>query len=252
MYIPRFVENTSKIVILSGSGLSAPSGIKTFRGDNWLWNWEKISEVCNINSWKENFEKVHNFYNHLRNIIKKATPNKAHKEIVKLVKKYWLFPKDKDGCVIPITQNIDNLLEKAGLDEVMHVHGKIWEMQCQDCGKIFEWGWEDFIPYKDTCPACKSKWVKPAVVFFGESAPMYTYMKRAFEFLNDPKSLFLVIGTSGKVININNLLDTTCKKILCNLAPSPYIDHTKFDKVYFDSIDNIIDKVVEDIYTCWE
>ena len=251
MYIPRLDEFDRKIVILTGAGLSSPSGIKTFRGDDGLWNGYKVDEVCNIDTWKRNFEKVHKFYNELRNNIKIAKPNKGHKGIAEVISKYGLFKAYGGGEVIPITQNIDDLLERAGIEEVMHVHGKIQDMHCQDCGQIFTWGWRDFIPYKDVCPTCKSKWVKPSIVFFGESAPMYSYMKRAFEALKNPMSIFIVIGTSGKVVNLNRVLDYPCKKILCNLEASSEIDHTKFDKVYFTSVEDAIGSIIKDLNEWW-
>ena len=251
MYVPVLDKYDQKIVILTGAGLSAPSGIKTFRGDDGLWNGYKVNEVCNIETWERNFEKVHEFYNKLRQDIKLANPNKGHKGLADIVLEYGLFNGYVDGEVIPITQNVDDLLERAGVPEVMHIHGKIQEMQCQECWDVFKWGWKDFVPHKDTCPSCGSKWVKPAIVFFGETAPMYSYMKRAFESLKNPRSIFVVIGTSGKVVNLDRVLDYPCKKILCNLEASGDIDHTKFDKAYFVSVEDAIDLIAKDIKMWW-
>ncbi len=107
------------ILFFSGAGLSADSGLSTFRDTNGLWDKYDINKVCNISTWKANYELVHEFYNLRRTEYKDAKPNAMHTMIADMQRKHG---SDK---VMVITQNIDNLLEEAGCENVLHVHGRI-------------------------------------------------------------------------------------------------------------------------------
>jgi len=240
-------DGNRKIIIFSGAGISAESGIDTFRDNNGLWEKHSIEEICTQNSWKHNFEAVHAFYNHRRIQLNEVKPNKAHEGVATLKKIYG------NDCYV-ITQNVDDLFERAGCEDVLHVHGELTKMECTACGYIWNIGYNLFNTNKDRCPKCNSlKGVKPYIVFFGGLASKYREMYRAFEAAKHKDSIVVVIGTMGNVINIETLLEhKLCKKILNNLESSDYIDDTIFDKVYYDKVTKVFSKVEEDIQYFWK
>lgn len=243
MYIPKKdLNDNPKIIIFSGAGLDAPSGIRTFRDTNGLWSEHKVEDICSQHSWKKNFNLVHKFYNERRKELRMVEPNYAHRTIKKLTD---LYPNN----VINITMNVSDLQERSGI-ECLHLHGELTKMECEACGNQWSIGYEVWNE-EDICPKCSSKkGVRPHIVFFGGQAPMYTYLKRGFEHAENPKSIVVIIGTQGNVISIEDkLVHTKCKKILCNMEASPDINIEKcgFDKVYYESIETAIDKIYEDI-----
>lgn len=201
-----------KLIVFSGAGLSAESGLATFRdSEDGLWNGYKIEEVCHWSTWKKNFDAVHSFYNARKEEGRKATPNAAHLKIAEWQKRYE---------TIILTQNVDPLLELAGCTDVVHLHGDIQKMRCTACGHVWVHGLDEY----DTgtgCVSCGSKkGVKPHVVFFGEPAPEYTKLHKTLNDLTED-DVFVVIGTSAQVIQINHYLSQkTCAKILINLEPA--------------------------------
>ena len=240
-------DGNKKIIIFSGAGISAESGINTFRDTNGLWEKHHIEEICTENTWKQNFEAVHTFYNQRRIQLNQVKPNKAHETVATLKKIYGA------DCYV-ITQNVDDLFERAGCEDVLHVHGELQKMECTACGNIWDIGHNIFDIEKDRCPKCNSlKGVKPYIVFFGGFASKYREMYRAFEAAKHKDSIVVIIGTMGNVINIENLLENKLgKKILNNLEPSDYIDDNLFDKVYYDKATKTLIKIEEDIQYFWE
>jgi NAD-dependent deacetylase len=230
-----------KIIIFTGAGISAESGISTFRDSDGLWENHKIEDVCSEDSWQDNFELVHNFYNDRRTQLNEVEPNRAHKIVAQLSETYG------EDCYI-ITQNVDDLFERAGCKDVIHLHGELSKMNCTSCGKIWHVGYKKFDTSKDCCPNCNSiKGVKPYIVFFGGNAPKYVDLNNAFESLTS-KDIVIVIGTMGNVVSIEYLLHgRDCKKILNNLEPSKYIAEEIFDKVYYENATTAIDKIADDI-----
>ena len=180
--------------------------------------------------WKKNFELVHKFYNQRRMQLNEVKPNSAHKVIAKIKEKY------ADNCYV-ITQNVDNLFERAGCEDVLHVHGELTKMECTACGNIWDIGYKKFDTGKDRCPQCNSlRGVKPYIVFFGGTAPKYREMYRAFDAGFHKESLIVIVGTMGNVVIIDELMrNKLCKKILNNLEPSEYINESKFDKIYYEN-----------------
>lgn len=181
----------NRIIVFSGAGLSAESGLQTFRDTDGLWNNHRVEEVADINTWERNFNLVHNFYNDRRHEVNNARPNAAHQQIAE-----W----QEQFSVINITQNIDNLLERAGCQNVVHLHGVHDEVYCMDCGNLDQIDQYDFKPCR-----CGSKRIKPNIVFFGENAPKYNDL---FDTVNSlqPDDIIIVVGTSNKVINFNAYL----------------------------------------------
>lgn len=235
-----------KIVVISGAGISAESGIPTFRDANGLWENHNVDDVANYLTWKKNFELVHRFYNQRRVNLGTVQPNAGHKWFAEIADRY--------ECK-HVTQNIDNLLERAGhikvngpTNPLIHVHGYLTEMRCEACGCVWDIGTTEFKPDEDTCrnPKCMSKrGVKPNVVFFHENAPMYTYMYRAISALQKD-DLVIVAGTMGNVLPINALLfEAPCKMILNNLESHISIDESMFDKVFIKPLTQAVPEMDE-------
>ena len=211
-----------KLIILTGAGLSAESGLRTFRDSNGLWENHSVEQICDGRTWRRNFELVHKFYNDRRTQLATAVPNEAHKMIAKWESLYE---------TTILTQNIDDLLERARCRNVVHLHGFLPEMTCADCESIWNIGytaWKTDTP----CPSCKSlRDVRPRIVFFQETAPNYMTMWDALDSMTD-QDVLLVIGTSGTVLPISGIaLRYPGFKLLNNLAPESAIDDNRFDKV---------------------
>lgn len=207
-----------KVLILSGAGLSAESGISTFRDSDGYWEKYDVMQVCSTQGWINNRALVTQFYNDRRYDIQDKFPNLAHHLLAKLEKRY-------PNQIYNMTQNVDNLLEKAGCQEVVHLHGTLSDLRCEECSYVFEIGYEAQNKH-DSCPKCGSSFVRHNVVMFGEAAPEYETLYRAIE----DAELFVAIGTSGQVIDITGIANTFEHSILVNpkqeIAPhcAYYID----------------------------
>lgn len=181
-----------KVVVLSGAGVSAESGIKTFRDSGGLWEGHDVMEVASPEGWAKNRELVLNFYNERRKTALEAQPNEGHLIIAEL-QNYF--------DVTVITQNVDNLHEKAGSKKVIHLHGELFRSRSTvDPNLIYDIeGWE--LNQGDKCE--KGSQLRPNIVWFGEMVPM---MEVAVEetVLAD---IFIVIGTSLQVYPAAGLLE---------------------------------------------
>ena len=181
------------IVVFTGAGISAESGLGTFRDSNGLWDNYKIEEVATPQAFKNNPALVLEFYNIRRRQLLKASPNIAHKAINKLKEKYNLNV---------ITQNIDDLHERSGTRNVLHLHGKLTESKSTFNNEIYEiYGSE--LNIGDTCQ--NGKQLRPNVVWFGEDVPN---MEIAIEMVKNA-DIFIVIGTSLNVYPAASLLNFT-------------------------------------------
>lgn len=207
------------IVFLTGAGISQESGLSTFRAENGLWNKHRVEDVATVEGFERNRAFVHEFYNDLRKELRCAKPNDAHLAITRLQENF-------DGEVYVITQNIDTLHEKAGNKNVFHIHGKVDEVVCLNCGKVHNtWG---ECEWDDECPNCGTRgFLKPNIVFFGESL---LFMDKV-EVLLKKASLFVSVGTSGMVYPAAGFVQTAkyygAKTIDINIEPlgfNPYFD----------------------------
>jgi len=181
------MKHYNNIVILSGAGISAESGLATFRSADGLWNNHRVEDVATVEAFARNPDYVHDFYNQMRPELLAAKPNAAHLAISELQKKY-------NANISIVTQNIDTLHEKAGNKNVFHIHGQINQIVCLNCGHVFE-TWGD-VSSEDTCPHCNIRaMLKPNIVFFGENL---LYMDKVEQLLNSC-DLFISVGTSGVV-----------------------------------------------------
>ena len=175
------------IVILTGAGISAESGLSTFRSSNGLWNNHPVEDVATIEAFERNPEYVHDFYNELKPELNRAKPNAAHLAITRLQNEY-------PGEVHIITQNVDTLHEKAGSQNICHIHGQINQAVCLNCGQVLETFGD--VNTETVCPPCQIQgMMKPNIVFFGENL---LCMDKVDELLKNC-GLFLSIGTSGVV-----------------------------------------------------
>lgn len=183
------------IVTFSGAGLSAESGIPTFRDSNGLWHNHKVEDVATPGGWERDKKLVLQFYEDRAKNISEAQPNDAHKALADLQEKYR---------VVNITQNIDDLLERAGCKEVIHLHGSIRKKKCEfhksvnvEMSCYYDEDTQEWAKYGEECPVCGGQ-LRPDVVWFGEPVDM-----KEFEFLNlahDKDTLGIIgVGTSGNV-----------------------------------------------------
>ena len=172
---------------------------------------------------------------------------------MKLIKQQQELKKYGDDCYV-VTQNIDNLFERAGCKDVIHVHGELTKMECITCGNIWDTGYKKFDTDKDKCPKCYSfNSVKPYIVFFGASAPRYKDMLKAFYSSENKDSVIVIVGTMGNVVAVEDMIrDTPCKKILNNLEQSVYLDSKIFDKTYFENATTALSKIEKDIDEYWK
>ena len=208
-------------MILSGAGLSAESGISTFRDHNGLWEKHDVMKVCSTEGWITDRKLVTRFYNERRAELEFKEPNDAHKILAQLEHDYR-------GRVIHLTQNIDNLMEKAGAKDVIHLHGTLTDLRCEGCTEVFNIG---YVPQEESihCPYCGNKRVRHNVVMFGEWAPEYSQINQIIR----ECTLFIAIGTSGTVIDIvriakefnhSILIDPKRQEIASKFDSHRYID----------------------------
>lgn len=175
------------IVILTGAGVSAESGLSTFRGAGGLWEGMPVEEVATAEAFRDKPEVVQNFYNQRRKNLKNVKPNAAHKALARLEKEH-------KGEVFIVTQNVDNLHEQAGSKNVLHMHGELLKARCRACETILDW-LEDLSESLE-CPGCKAvPSLRPHIVFFNEM-PLFL---DEIEVLLYSADLFISIGTSGSV-----------------------------------------------------
>lgn len=185
-----------KIFILTGAGISAESGLATFRSANGLWNNHKVEDVASIEGFERNPALVHDFYNDLKKEVQGVEPNAAHKAITSLQEKY-------SAEVNVITQNVDTLHEKAGNKNVYHIHGQINQAVCLNCGHVLE-TWGD-VDTETVCPHCQVMgMMKPNIVFFGENLLCMDVVERLLR----QSDLFISIGTSGVVFPAAGFVQT--------------------------------------------
>lgn len=173
-----------KLVVLSGAGVSAESGIKTFRDSDGLWENYNVADVADIEGWYRNKSLVLQFYNERRRQLKDAKPNAAHETIAELEK--WF-------SVTVVTQNIDNLHERAGSSNVIHLHGELTKIRPEDRDNgVVEIGYRD-VKLGET--DYRGVQMRPHIVWFGEAVPMME--KAALE--TSKADIMLIIGTSLNV-----------------------------------------------------
>lgn len=175
------------IIILTGAGISAESGMGTFRDKDGLWTRVNLEDVATPEGFARNPEMVHDFYNQRRARCHTAQANAAHFALARLEQVHR-------GRVTLVTQNVDKLHEAGGSTDVIHMHGELLNALCSACGH--QWAWPGDMGLADTCTACGSTGtVRPDVVWFGEMPYHLERIAAAIE----TATLFVAIGTSGNV-----------------------------------------------------
>lgn len=224
-FIFTLIMKKKKIVVFSGAGMSAESGIKTFRDSGGLWEEYKIEDVATFEAWLKNQDLVLDFYNQRRKQVMEAQPNDAHYLVAELQKHF---------DVQVITQNIDDLHERAGSKKVLHLHGEI--MKGRSTVKhelVYDLKhWE--IKAGDTCEVGSQ--IRPHIVWFGEAVPE---MDKATE-LSEKADVFITIGTSLNVYPAANLIN-----VIEGHVPKFLVDPGDFNLDYIKNLTIIKATAVE-------
>ena len=205
------VSDIRNIVILTGAGISAESGVATFRGPDGLWEGHRVEDVTTPEAFRRDPALVHAFYDARRAKLGTVRPNAAHEALARLDAEW-------PGELLLITQNVDDLHERAGSKRLLHMHGELKKGWCLGCGKRSEW--EGPMGEGAECPGCGAAVVRPDIVWFGE----IPYEMERIETALRRCDLFASIGTSGAVYPAAGFVQTArycgahCVEI--NLEPS--------------------------------
>ncbi|HEV3168205.1 MAG TPA: NAD-dependent deacylase [Isosphaeraceae bacterium] len=219
------VARAQHIAVLTGAGVSAESGIPTFRGAGGLWQGRDPASLATPHAFEADPKLVWEFYNWRRDLVARAQPNPAHVAIAELATR---VPR-----LSLITQNVDRLHQRAGSTEVLELHGNLWDVRCTRCGHTRDAAGET-LPALPTCEACGAL-ARPAVVWFGEPLPPGIWQQA--EVASRAADLILVVGTSAVVYPAAGLVASACRPgqtvIEINLVPTPLsaaIDIGLYDK----------------------
>lgn len=197
-----------KIIVLTGAGISAESGLKTFRDADGLWEGHNVEDVATPEAWQSNPALVLDFYNQRRAQLKKALPNEAHTALAKLEEKF---------NIIIITQNVDDLHERGGSQKIIHLHGELFKVRSTlNPSLIYEW--KEDLTLNDKCELGSQ--LRPHIVWFGEEVPL---MEKAAQECLDAQHC-IIVGTSMQVYPAAGLiryLPLDCK--LYYIDPNPTI-----------------------------
>ena len=205
------MRNIHNIVVLTGAGVSAESGLATFRGPDGLWEGHRVEDVCTPQALARDPALVHDFYDQRRARLAEVEPNAAHRALARLDAEW-------PGELLIVTQNVDDLHERAGAKRLLHMHGELRSALCAACGA--QHPWEGPMGEAPPCPACSTRALRPDIVFFGE---MPYYMDR-IEAALARTDLFVSIGTSGAVYPAAGFVQTArycgARTLELNLDPS--------------------------------
>lgn len=218
-----------RVLILTGAGISAESGVRTFRDSDGLWEEYDVMEVCSVEGFERNPKLVADFYDARRGDLESKQPNAAHEMVARLKRKY---PTQIDV----LTQNVDDLFERAGCTDVIHLHGTLTDLQCKECQYVFKIGYKSQIGV--ICPQCHSSNIRHNVVMFGEEAPMYRKLQQSI----DECDVFVVIGTSGQVLNVAWYAQWFEHSLLNNLDPDDRLE-PYFKVVYHEKATEAAEKI---------
>ncbi len=199
------------IVILTGAGISAESGIATFRGPGGLWEGHRVEDVCTPEALARDPVLVHRFYDLRRAALATVEPNPAHLALARL-DAAW------PGDLLIVTQNVDDLHERAGAHRMLHMHGELKSALCASCGA--RQPWQASLPPGSVCSICAAPVLRPDIVFFGEMP----YQMDVIETALAQADMFVSIGTSGAVYPAAGFVQTArhygAETLELNLDPS--------------------------------
>lgn len=225
-----------KIVILTGAGISAESGLGTFRDKDGLWTKYPLEDVATPEGFARNPALVQDFYNQRRMGAAGARPNAAHEALARLQTE---FP----GEVVIVTQNVDDLHEKGGAERVIHMHGVLAGALCNGCGH--RWPAPEHMAAAEPCPACAAPLARPDVVWFGE---MPYHMDEIFDHLGRA-DIFAAIGTSGNVYPAAGFVQQAAMSgahtVELNLEPSAVV--SAFAETRFGAATEVVPAWVDEL-----
>lgn len=206
------MAEVSNIVVLTGAGISAESGLATFRGADGLWEGHRVEDVATPEAFARDPVLVHSFYDARRARLGEVEPNAAHRALARLDAEW-------PGELLIVTQNVDDLHERAGAKRLLHMHGELTSGWCLGCDERFSW--DGPMGESAACPVCQvAGRVRPDIVWFGE---MPYEMERIDQALMGA-DLFVSIGTSGAVYPAAGFVQTArycgAKTVEINLEPS--------------------------------
>lgn len=224
--------------VLTGAGVSAESGLGTFRDRDGLWTKFDLNEVATPEAYVRNPAKVLDFYNLRRKNLLKAQPNEAHSALARLEQGLAA----RGGELFLCTQNVDDLHEQAGSERVIHMHGELLKARCTSCASVRPW--RDDIGLETACPSCGAAGrLRPHVVWFGE---MPLHMELIYDELRRC-DLFVAVGTSGSVYPaagfVREAQGAGARTCELNLEPSDTAAH--FDEVVCGPASRIVPEWVE-------
>lgn len=218
-----------KVVVLTGAGISAESGLKTFRDANGLWQGHDVMEVASPQGWQANQELVLEFYNQRRKQLLEVLPNEAHKALVDLETKY---------NVHIVTQNVDNLHERAGSSHVMHLHGELCKVRCTHNETDLQ-DWTKDLVMGDLSQGGYQ--LRPHIVWFGEMVPL---LEPAAALVSEADHI-LIIGTSMQVYPAAGLIDYAQPEASIHfIDPRPSVSPRKNLEIYPENATTGVPKVV--------
>lgn len=205
-----------KLVVLTGAGMSAESGIATFRDADGLWEGHDIMEVASPKGFAKNPKLVLDFYNKRRAQLKQVQPNLGHYNLKRLEEKYQ---------VQIITQNVDNLHERAGSSSVLHLHGELCKVR-STLNENLIYSWEEDLALGDLCE--QQSQLRPHIVWFGEAVPM---IEKAIEIV-EQADVLVIIGTSMQVYPAAGLVSYSKKSTpIYFIDPKPSVNKTTFNNL---------------------
>ena len=203
-------SSDARLVILTGAGISAESGLRTFRAADGLWENHRVQDVATPEAFQRNPALVYRFYNERRRSLGGVQPNAAHLALARLEREW-------QGDLLLVTQNVDDLHDRAGSRNLLHMHGELLKGRCQSCGTIHPW--PDDIDADTRCPTCGQCAVRPHIVWFHE---LPLEMERIYQAL-ERCDLFVSIGTSGHVYPAAGFVEAVgpaARTVELNLEPS--------------------------------
>lgn len=222
------------IFVLTGAGVSVESGLETFRDPGGLWDKVSVMDVASKAGFQRDPDLVYKFYNERRRKLAEAKPNNAHLALAQLARK---------GIPMAlVTQNVDDLHERAGSKKVIHMHGQLKRALCQSCRKSIRWD-KDLGP-EDSCPACGGR-LRPDVVWFGEEP----YRMKDIERELKRADVFVSIGTSGTVYPAAAFVNMAKKlgafTVELNIQPS--LTRSEFDDGFYGPASRVVPEWVSSI-----
>lgn len=200
----------SSLVILTGAGISAESGLRTFRAADGLWENHRVQDVATPEAFRRDPALVHRFYNERRQTLATVQPNAAHLALARLERQWG-------GDFLLVTQNVDDLHDRAGSKRLLHMHGELLQARCLACGRVQAWPGD--LDHRSRCKGCGSGPLRPHIVWFGE---LPLEMDRIYRALEDCE-LFVAIGTSGHVYPAAGFVEAVgpgTRTLELNLEPS--------------------------------